>query len=217
MTLTPDLSPDLAVMLAKGMILGLSIAAPVGPIGILCMRRTLEGGVLAGVAGGLGTALADALYAAVAAFGVAGVAAVLQDYALLLNGGGALVLLWLAVKTLRAAPAAGEGAAAGGRRGVLGLCVATFGLTIANPPTIALFAALFAGLGLGAGSDTATAVALVAGVFAGSMLWWVILSAGVSLMRHRLSPPVLLWINRGAGLVLLGFAAAMLWALAAAL
>lgn len=210
-------APDLALMLAKGIVLGLSIAAPVGPIGILCMRRTLDGGVLAGMAGGLGTALADALYAAVAAFGVAGVATLLQDYAVVLNGGGALVLLWLAVRTLRAAPVTGEGATAGGRRGLLGLCVATFGLTIANPPTIALFAALFAGLGLGAGSDTATAVALVTGVFCGSMLWWAILSSGVALMRHRLSPPVLLWINRAAGMVLLGFAAAMLWALAAAL
>ncbi|WP_019645907.1 LysE family translocator [Novispirillum itersonii] len=208
---------DLAVMLLKGMGLGLSIAAPVGPIGILCMRRTLEGGVLAGVAGGLGTALADGVYAAVAAFGVAGVAALLQEHAILLNGGGALVLLWLAVKTLRSAPASGDGASAGGRRGVLGLCAATFALTIANPPTIALFAALFAGLGLGAGADAATALALVAGVFCGSMLWWVILSTGVSLMRHRLSPPVLLWINRGAGMVLLGFAAAMLMAVAAAL
>lgn len=203
-----------AAMLLKGIVLGLSIAAPVGPIGVLCMKRTLEAGVLAGVAGGLGTALADAAYAALAAFGLAGVTALLVDSGPWLRLCGGVVLLWLAVRTLRAAPPQREAAAASA--GLGRLCLATFALTITNPLTILSFAAIFAGLGLTAGASPMQGMALVVGVFIGSMLWWILLSSGVALIRHRLSPSVMRWVNRLAALLLLGFAGAVLWPLLSA-
>ena len=186
----------------QGAVLGFSIAAPVGPIGLLCIRRTLDHGAVAGIAGGLGTATADAAYAAVAAFGLTAVSAALTAVMLPLHVVGIVVLAWLGLKTIIQPPAI-TAAPAGAHAG---LFAQTFFLTLSNPATILSFAAIFAGMGLAAGGDAARATALVAGTFAGSLAWWIILSGAVSLARNRVTPAVLVWINRGAGLLLLGFA-----------
>ena len=160
-----------------------SIAAPVGPIGLLCIRRTLDAGFMAGFAGGLGTAVADAAYAAVAAFGLTAVAAFLASASLPLQIAGIAVLAWLGFNTLRAAPhgePATEVEAAGG------LFVQTFFLTLTNPTTILSFAAVFAGLGLAAGGERDRAFALVVGMFLGSLAWWFVLAGTISLMRHKI-------------------------------
>lgn len=197
--------------LAKGVLLGLAVAAPLGPIGMLCINRTLERGFLAGVAGGLGTALADGLYALLAATGFSVFAAVLDRVSGPLALAGGLFLLWLGWTSLAPRPAAR--AAVAGARGLLGTTAATFALTMANPATVLSFAAIFAGLGL-ADADGAGRVAVVAGVFGGSMLWWVALSGGVALARKRLPASFALWTSRVAGMVLIGFGLA---AIAAAL
>jgi putative LysE/RhtB family amino acid efflux pump len=199
-------------LLAKGGLLGLAIAAPVGPIGVLCINRTLERGLAAGVAGGLGTALADGLYALLAAGGFAAFAGTRAAIDLPLRLLGGAFMLWLAVKAMRSRPA--SAAARVETRNLLGTTAATFLLTLANPATILSFAAVFAGLGLAAGPGLAAVLPLVAGVFAGSMLWWFILSGGVTLARHRLPEAFATWISRLSGLVLGGFG---LWALASAL
>ena len=188
----------------KGLVLGFSIAAPVGPIGLLCIRRTLSSGFGAGVAGGLGTAAADALYAAVAAFGITAVAAAISTAATALQAGGIAVLAWLGARTFFRPPA--SGAITGSHAGVF---AQTFFLTMTNPTTILSFAAVFTGIGLVNGSNAGRAAVLVAGTFAGSMAWWIILSGVVSRLRERLTPRVLVWINRGAGLALLAFAAVL--------
>lgn len=188
----------------KGVILGFSIAAPVGPIGVLCMRRTLDAGVLAGVAGGLGTALADAAYASIAAFGIAGLAATLQSARLPLAVVGAALLLWMGGKTFLA-PSHESNAPERGQSGLLGTTAATFALTAANPATILSFAAVFAGLGLAAGVGASSAAAMVGGVFAGSMAWWVILSCGVASVRRRIGPRTMRWMNRISGAILIAF------------
>lgn len=171
-------------LFAKSLVLGLAIAAPVGPIGALCISRTLERGFAAGVAGGLGTAIADAFYAALAAFGFAAFSAALSlvDAPMRLLGG--VFMLWLGLKSLRARPA--ERAASVGRFDLLGTIAATFALTIVNPATIIAFAAMFAGLGLAQASGWAAAFAVTLGVFLGSMLWWVLLSGGVAFAGKRL-------------------------------
>jgi putative LysE/RhtB family amino acid efflux pump len=196
---------ETAAYLAKGIVLGLSVAAPLGPIGVLCLRRTLAHGFLAGLAGGAGTALADALYALVAAFGVTAVSAFLaeRDVLLRLVGGG--TLLWLALDAWRARPAAeARERPAGGRAAAF---AQTFVLTMANPMTALSFAALFAGLGLaGAGGRPASAWALVGGVFAGSLLWWAILSGAAAAVRERITSGRLRWVNRLSALLLAGFA-----------
>jgi threonine/homoserine/homoserine lactone efflux protein len=194
---------------AKGLLLGLSIAAPVGPIAILCLRRTIESGFAAGFAGGLGTATADALYGGVAAFGLTAVWAFLlaQQGALRLAGG--IFLLWFGFTVLRSRPADRAAAVERGGGGLLVAYVQTFALTLTNPMTILAVAAAVAGLGLAGGTGTGygPATALVSGVFLGSALWWAALSGAVSLGRRRLSGRALAWINRAAGLVLMAFGA----------
>lgn len=197
------MDPSLAALL-KGIAVGLSIAAPVGPIGFLCIRRTLSGGWLVGLLTGLGAATADMVYGVVAAAGFTVVAEFLAGARppLQLAGGGALI--WLGLSVIQTVPAFGERGAptASGLAAAYGT---TFLLTLANPATILSFAAVMAGLGaMGAIGRSA---ALVAGVFLGSALWWLLLSALVAAIRHRLSEIALRWINRGSGAALILFGA----------
>jgi threonine/homoserine/homoserine lactone efflux protein len=191
-------------LIVRGFILGFAIAAPVGPIGLLCIQRTLNQGQLVGLASGLGAATADAFYGAVAAFGLTLVSAFLieQQFWLALVGG--LFLLYLGVPTFLASPA--ERAANSEAKGIGGAYMSTFLLTITNPMTILAFVAIFAGAGLAAaGGDALAAAWMVVGVFLGSAAWWFLLSGGVSLLRSHINGTVLLWVNRAAGAILVIF------------
>jgi threonine/homoserine/homoserine lactone efflux protein len=181
----------------RGAFLGLSIAAPVGPIGLLCIRRTLADGWRIGLATGLGAASADAVYGAIAAGGLGALSGLLvrQRFALQLAGG--IFLLWIGIRTLRQRPPANPAPTQG--PGLPGAFAATFALTLANPMTILSFVGLFAATGLGSGTSTAALVPLVLGVFIGSATWWLGLSAAVSRLRDRVTPGGMLWINRISG------------------
>jgi threonine/homoserine/homoserine lactone efflux protein len=209
-------------VLLKGLAIGFAIAAPVGPIGVLCIRRTLADGRLAGLVSGLGAATADALYGCVAAFGLTAVSSFLISQQTWLRLLGGLFLRYLGVRTLLAAPAEKPAIATGRRvrrrttaegrpigspgRGLLAAYTSTFALTVANPATILSFAAIFAGLGAGITSRSyASAALLVSGVFLGSALWWLLLSGGVSLFRSRLQTRGLRWVNRISGAVITAF------------
>jgi len=184
----------------KGALLGFSIAAPVGPIGVLCIRRSLGAGFLAGFASGLGAATADALYGAVAGLGLTAVSSVLLAGRGWLRLVGGLLLLALGARTFFAAPAAPRPASPPGPpRGLLHQYASTFLLTVTNPATILSFTAAFGALGL---VTRLAAAALVAGVFAGSAAWWLLLAGATSRLRTRLPPSGLAWINRGSGLIL---------------
>ena len=188
----------------RGWLIGLAIAAPVGPIGLLCIQRTLSQGRLAGLASGLGAATADAVYGFIAAFGLAFISGFLVAQQNLLALVGGLFLCYLAVRTFLAEPAADAAQARGGRMGTA--YATTFVLTLTNPVTILSFVAIFAGMGLAAGTgDYVAAAWMVLGVFAGSASWWLLLSFGVGLLRTRMTADVLRWINRGAGLVIGAF------------
>jgi threonine/homoserine/homoserine lactone efflux protein len=194
---------DIAILL-RGLILGFSIAAPVGPIGVLCIRRTLADGRLNGFVSGLGAATADAFYGSIAAFGLTFISGLLFD----LQGGlrliGGLFLCYLGLKTFLARPAALETAVNG--HGLDGAYASTLFLTLTNPMTIISFTAIFAGLGVfNSGGSYLTAGLLVAGVFAGSALWWFLLSGLTALFRARLGASLLLWINRASGIVITAF------------
>jgi threonine/homoserine/homoserine lactone efflux protein len=200
-------------LFAKGLVLGFSIAAPVGPIGILCIHRTLAQGRAAGLASGLGAAAADAIYGCVAAFGLTLVSAFLVAHQAWIGLGGGLFLAWLAVGLFRATPPAlpDNSAANESHHSLCGAFGTTFLLTLSNPMTILSFAAVFAGLGLATGAeDGRGAVSLVAGVFLGSAAWWLLLSTGIGALRRRVTPAVLRWINRVSGTIVLAFAA---WAI----
>jgi threonine/homoserine/homoserine lactone efflux protein len=194
-------------LLIKGLVVGLSIAAPVGPIGVLCIRRTLDRGRLSGLVSGLGAASADMVYGSVAGLGLTLISDFLVDQQRWLPLVGGAFLLYLGVKTLLAKP--GEQALEVEGKGLLGMYASTFLLTLTNPMTILSFAAVFAGLGL-AEAERRGAATLVAGVFMGSALWWLTLSGIVSLVRHRVSGSTMLWINRISGLLIGGFGVAAL-------
>ena len=195
---------DLATFL-RGLIIGLSIAAPVGPIGVLCIRRTLADGRAIGFASGLGAATADAVYGAVAAFGLSLVTNALVEQRVWLQAGGGVFLCYLGVRTWMAMPRVASGGPADGR-GLAAAWASTFALTLTNPTTIISFAAIFAGLGLGrrVGGYGAAPV-MVLGVFLGSALWWLILSVGVGLFRSALTPDRLRWVNRCSGMIIGAF------------
>ena len=188
----------------RGILIGFSIAAPVGPIGVLCIRRTLTNGRAAGLVSGLGAATADAFYGCVAGFGLTLISNFLvrQQWWLGLIGG--LFLCYLGGKTLLSKPA--EQAAKAKGTGLLGAYASTFFLTVTNPVTILAFAAIFAGLGLAnTNGNYGAAAILVLGVFLGSALWWLLLSGGVSLLRERFTMVGLQWVNRISGVIILGF------------
>lgn len=192
-----------AMLLAglKGLAVGFSIAAPVGPIGLLCIRRTLAGGWGIGLATGMGAASADMVYGLVAAAGLTAVTEVLAGARQPLQFAGGALLILLGLMSLRAeAPKERAGADSTRRAAAY---ATTFLLTLANPATILSFAAVMAGLG--AMSASGQTVILVAGVFVGSALWWLVLSTAVSLIRHRLAPSALAWINQGSGAAIMVF------------
>lgn len=192
--------------LARGLLMGFAIAAPVGPIGVLCIRRTLAEGWLTGFLTGLGAATADGFYGGVAAFGLTAISGVLVAEQGVIRVVGGLLLCYLGVRTLLAKPAS-EAASARRGRGLLGAYATTVGLTLTNPATIISFAAVFAGLGLANAANGAVAAPglLTLGVLLGSACWWLLLSSGVSLLRSRLTTGALRWVNRLSGVLLLGF------------
>ena len=194
----------------RGLIMGFSIAAPVGPIGVLCIHRTLAAGWAAGLVSGLGAATADALYGCIAGFGLAFVSSFLVSQQTWVRLVGGVFLCYLGLKTLLSRPA--EQAASATGRGFLGAYASTFLLTLTNPMTILSFAAVFAGLGVASsGGDYVSAGVLVLGVFTGSALWWLLLSGGVGLFRTRFNARGLLWVNRLSGVVITGFGLWALW------
>ena len=188
----------------EGIVIGFAIAAPVGPIGVLCIRRTLAEGRTSGLVSGLGAATADAAYGSVAALGLTFVADLLVREATWLRLGGGAFLVFLGVRTFLAQPAGRAAPAA--RSGFLGAYASTLFLTLTNPTTILSFAAIFAGLGAGsAGGEAQSVMLLVLGVFVGSAIWWLVLSGVTSLFRARLSARGLRWVNRISGTVLATF------------
>lgn len=189
--------------LLKGIAVGFSIAAPVGPIGVLCIRRSLAEGSLMGLLTGLGAATADAAYGFVAAFGLTAVSIFLIDKQLWLSLIGGVFLCYLGIATFLRLPP--NDAASTERGSRLAAYVSTFLLTLSNPTTILSFVAIFAGFGLGAYASYAAASAMVLGVFLGSALWWIILSGSVGLLRSRLSRNRMQWVNRISGTMILAF------------
>jgi threonine/homoserine/homoserine lactone efflux protein len=187
----------------EGIIIGFAIAAPVGPIGVLCIRRTLAEGRASGFVSGLGAATADAVYGATAAFGLSLITDFLLGGASWLRLVGGAFLLFLGVKTLFARPAERAAEARGG--GLPGAYASTFFLTLTNPTTILSFAAIFAGLGVTGANDALSAALLVLGVFLGSAAWWLVLSGGTGLFRPKLSAGGLRWVNRVSGTIIAAF------------
>lgn len=191
-----------AVIYLKALLLGLAVAAPVGPMALLCMRRTLARGWSLGFATGMGIATGDGLYALVAALGLAGVSHFVLANGRMLHLAAGLFLLYLGLRTFFA----GDADAAGGRAPDVASSWSTFAtsvlLTLTNPPTIVMFAAAFAALAPRGGLVPATALVTVAGVFTGSALWWLFLTLAVAGARHAISAGVRRRIDQISGFAL---------------
>lgn len=188
----------------KGAVVGVIMAAAVGPIWMLCFRRALADGFWPGFASGLGAAGADAIYGAVAAFGLTFVSDFLIAHRAGFMFGASLFLVWLGVHMFRARPR--PAAAVIHASGLAQAWAGTLVLTLANPMTILSFLALFAGLGLTGARDLSTAASIVLGVFLGSSLWWVLLCALAARIGPRLGDSTFIGLNRGAGVLVVGFA-----------
>ncbi len=197
------------VVFPKGLLLGVSIAAPVGPIGLLTIRRTISGGFRMGFATGLGAATADTIYGMIAAFGLTAVMAVLTDHATGIRLIGGVMLLVIGLRGLRSAMNAADSTVESGTSGIQGAWssyLQTIGLTLTNPMTILAFVGMFAGVGISErGANAGNAVILVVGVALGSAAWWLFLATLVSRVRHRLSTGAVRLINVGSSVIITGF------------
>lgn len=192
------------IFLLKGLLIGFTVATPVGPIGILCINRTLSKGRLTGFVSGLGAASADAIYGCIAAFGLTFITSFLISQKLWLQLIGGLFLCYLGIQTYRSRPAGHAASARGG--GLLKSYTSVFFLTVTNPMTILFFIGIFSGIGLGKSNfDLMSALLMVTGVFLGSAAWWLSLSFSVSLFRKKFSNDTLAWINRLSGIIVFGF------------
>jgi threonine/homoserine/homoserine lactone efflux protein len=189
----------------QGVLIGFSIAAPVGPIGILCIRRTLAHGLVIGFLTGLGAACADAVYGAIAAFGLTSLSTFLLNFQESLRLIGGIFLLYLGMRILISKPVSQSLQPNG--TNYLSAFLSTFLLTITNPVTIFAFLGIFVGLGIPSAINSSyhDAVSLVLGVFSGSTLWWAVLSCLSAIVRHRLVPTNLLWVNRVSGIIIISF------------
>ena len=190
-------------VLLSGLLIGFGIAAPVGPIGVLCIKRTLNEGRLVGIATGLGAATADALYGLVAGLGLTSISSMLVAQQGWLRFFGGLFLLYLGVRTFVSRPP--DAAAPPNLRSLPWVYATTFLLTISNPMTILSFVAIFAGLGVVVGGSYASVAFLVLAVFTGSATWWLLLVGLVGWLRLRLSADVLRWVNRLSGVLISAF------------
>ena len=214
-------------LFTQGLLFGLAIAAPVGPIGILTIRRTLVGGLLVGLLSGLGAATADAIYGTVAVLGLTAVSAILVQHQPTLQLIGGLFLLYLGMQTLRAKPVNSEQFSVNSdalaedklhhspftihHSQLKKAYASTLFLTLSNPVTILSFTAVFAGFGLGSQADSAgSGFMLVVGVFLGSALWWLLLTGMVTAVRGKLNDSAFRAINLASGLLLIGFAITLL-------
>jgi len=194
---------DISILL-KGLMIGFSIAATVGPIAVLCIRRTLVEGRSSGLVSGLGAASADAIYGAIAGFGLTLISNFLVDQQTWLRLIGGLFLIYLGLKTFLKKPK--DLVLSDQRAKLIDTYGSTLFLTLTNPMTIISFVAIFAGLGLASeGSNYLSASMLVLGVFFGSALWYILLSYGVGIFREKFTLAGLKWVNRISGVIIASF------------
>ena len=191
----------LIITLAKGIAVGIVIALPVGPVGLLCVRRTLFEGASFGLASGLGAACADTVFGIIAGFGLTFIRDWILSYQDWLGAAGGLYLVYAGARALLATGVAEPEPLAG--EALVGAFASAFALTITNPITILAFAAIFAKVGIDHAASVAGIAVLVAGVFAGSALWWLGLTLGIARVRRRTHANTLRWVNRISGAILL--------------
>ena len=204
------MTSEMLSALMKGIAVGIVIALPVGPVGVLCVRRTLFQGPTYGFVSGLGAALADTIFGVIAGFGLTFVRDYLIGHQDWFGAAGGAFLLVLGVNALRNAEDIEPEPVDGEAR--LAAFASTFALTITNPVTIFAFAGIFAKIGLANGAGYFATGVLITGVFLGSLLWWLVLSFGIAGLRRMIGRIRLVWLNRISGVILAASGLALLTA-----
>jgi len=192
-----------AYLLIEGVLIGIMIAVPVGPLGLLCINRALTTGALCGLVSGLGVASADALVAGIVALGVSLISGFLIEHQFLLRLVGGVLLCCLGVKIYTTKPK--QGPPPNNVNGLFGTYATTFLLTFSNPVTVLQFIAIYAGWGVTSLSGRYFAAAILTlGVFTGSACWWIALFVGLTMFHHKFTLEVVGWIHRISGAVIAG-------------
>ncbi|HVZ69949.1 MAG TPA: LysE family transporter [Rhizomicrobium sp.] len=205
---------DYALLILSGLVIGIIVAAPIGPVNLICIRRTLAFGPLNGFLSGLGAALGDSVFGVVTAFGLTAIAQLIKGFYVPLQIVGGVMLIGFGMHTFLAQPKKREldqvRRSDSGASTLVGAIVSTFALTITNPATLFGFAALFAGLGslIGEKPRFAEAAVLVGGVAGGSLAWWFAITTIVGLFHKNINDRAMKWINHamGAAITLFGLA-----------
>ncbi|HET6161181.1 MAG TPA: LysE family transporter [Dongiaceae bacterium] len=199
-----------AWVLAEGGGIGFLVAAAIGPIAMLCIRTTLERGRLAGIAAGMGVAVADTIFAAIGAYGISFIGAALTSSESWLKLAGGLVLVAFGIYLARKRPNAASEDGREVPKSLRADFAMTLALTLTNPMTVVSFAGLFAGVSGLRGFELNAIPALLVGVFLGSAVWWLALAVVIGLIRHKIDAVTMLWINRGSGAAIVAFGLYML-------
>jgi threonine/homoserine/homoserine lactone efflux protein len=193
-----------STFLIKGFFIGISIAAPIGPISILCIKRTLSNGLSSGLISGLGAATADSVYSLLAIIGISKISKWLFYSIYIIHLVGGIFLIYLGYTIFKSIPV--KDAKKESRIGLINSYLSTLFLTIINPMTILSFGAIFAGVGLFNNNiEFGYSIFPTIGVFIGSTLWWIFLCSTINLMREKFSQNNLVLINKLSALVILGF------------
>jgi threonine/homoserine/homoserine lactone efflux protein len=198
------------MLLIHGIILGFSASVPLGPMGLICIQKTLNRGKLAGMVSGAGAAAADTFFAVIAAFGISFISDFIQKEQFILRIVGSIILVLLGFKIFITNPAIQIRKQKGKKNNLIGDFVSIFFLTLSNPITVFVFGAVFASTGILKGENSILdLIQVVVGVFSGAMLWWLILTSVVNIFRSKFRLKRLWWINKitGAFIVVFGIAA----------
>ena len=200
-------------LVASGVVMGLIAAVPIGPVNLICIRRTFAFGPLNGFVSGLGAALGDGIFAAITGFGLTWVAQLIEGYATIIELIGGGMLVWFGFRTFFAPPMTKEENCEGdGATNLVRSMISTFALTITNPATLLAFTAMFASLGglAGGAGSFGDAGFVVAGVVGGSAGWWLALTTVIGLFHTRIDEKAMRAINRGSGVLVAVFGVVVL-------
>jgi threonine/homoserine/homoserine lactone efflux protein len=188
------------ILILKGIVVGISVSAPLGPLGILCIQRTINKGFFSGFISGFGAAVADILYASVAGFGISIIANFLKAHQGIITGVGGIIVFIVGILIFRSNPVKQIRQQKTQKRSFVSDFVSSFFITITNPLTIVVFGMVFTGFGLDASSTIKLILFTLIGIFSGALLWWMSLTLFVNIFRRKIRLRNLYWINKITGL-----------------
>jgi threonine/homoserine/homoserine lactone efflux protein len=203
---------SLVGLIGSGVVMGLIAAVPIGPVNLICIRRSFAFGPVNGFVSGLGAALGDGVFAAITGFGLTWIAQLIEGYATFIELIGGAMMVWMGWRTFLSPPVNRVEEGPDGSASLFRAIISTFALTVTNPVTLLSFGVMFAGLGGlagGAGSFNDASL-VVAGVVAGSTIWWLALTTLIGLFHARIDEKAMRIINRGCGVLVMGCGLAVL-------